>query len=613
MKYPKLPDGPSSVGSAAIRALQNTGNDFQTRRGVGYVARLKDGFSRVETVGGPIYTVAGDIYANPVVPHQTGDYRQQWRVSKLAYGEISLDFGYAAGKIYNGTTALSNVTPFYPVPNPNPARPPGGAQVLQRREYSRWLIRIANKAEIGGFYPGFNFYTLVPDRASTSYSPGNRSRVPDIGYLGRLKVSGEPDIGVISAYLTPRTRTDVVGKVMLDLAVIRVYRDAAPVITYPEMPIAAREYMPPRIITSSSAVYMIVFEWANASWYGPRDLTRDYRPPVWLMKSVDHGESWTFKNIHSELVGGCDLIRQNLGFWVEPSPDTQPYNTEAGFYSRIDQPLAADGKATFTDSARFSYSFIAIEYTPSTPPRRDYYPFEAYPFYPGDPDSPQFSAYNSMATYSASLMAIVMTEDDGLVLMFPYLYGYFALAWRFRVVRITGSGTTATVMFDSGNSSFRYHQSAVYGGKGSIIAKRLDNYDGRNPITTANVSFDYSNDYGATWTNVVPAGLPSPLKSPNYGDLYVETPATDTKPARILLPCYDITKGAYFAYITTDNGASWKKGSRIAESAFKRMDVMNVAGGENGGNFKTIVNVGTAAPVAPVDRVLPKRFKRTAA
>lgn len=71
MTYPKLPDGPSSAGAAAVRALPE--GSFQTIRNASYTAKTAGAFSRVRVEGADEYLTIGLTEVDGIGKPLTGD------------------------------------------------------------------------------------------------------------------------------------------------------------------------------------------------------------------------------------------------------------------------------------------------------------------------------------------------------------------------------------------------------------------------------------------------------------------------------------------------------------------------------------------------------------
>jgi hypothetical protein len=608
MKFPKQPNGPSGPGAAGVRSLLDTGADFTTRRGPGFVARVKDGFSRVEVTGGPVYTAAGRV-GDAIKVAQAEDPRQNFRPSHLAYG-ISADLGFAVSHVLN-SEAQSNHTATYTYANADPEFGTTDYPIVYVRRTMSWTINIGRTDKVDAPQATFTFATQLQQNLNNVRECINRT--VDLCYFGRVIKNGKADIGVGAYYLAPGSRSDN-GKAMLDVVAARIYRDAPPEAARLAMPFGDREYLPPRAIASSGCIYVIVFEALTGAWLGPRDTSRDYRPPVWLLTSTNNGDSWTYRDIHVPAMDGAFMTLQQVGYLETIVDDDEPPATYTGFFRETLIPLAANGAATISDTTNYSYTSNPItqrDLDGDGDLDPDFFFKNVDPFYPF-----QFTGltYDRGAAVTANLMALAMLEDDVVILAFPFLRE-LQLYDKFRVVRISDHGATVETVFtspDDPEAEFYYFQSMVYAGKGTLIAKKVDSFG--FVTVPANVKFSYSTDSGATWTDVSPTGLPSPLVSLNYGNLTVEKAATDSKAATVLMPCYDTAEGAYFVFATKDNGATWKRRGKILEAPFERVDTMQANMDERGGNFENLTPIATSItiPTPAVDRVLPQRYKRSA-
>ena len=89
-------------------------------------------------------------------------------------------------------------------------------------------------------------------------------------------------------------------------------------------------------------------------------------------------------------------------------------------------------------------------------------------------------------------------------------------------------------------------------------------------------------DYGYTWQEVVPQGLPS--LDPNMVGSLLVIKATATT-SILAVTAWDAASGAYWVYTSKDDGLTWKRGAKVADGAHLSMDEVTTIDGTNGANF----------------------------
>lgn len=89
-------------------------------------------------------------------------------------------------------------------------------------------------------------------------------------------------------------------------------------------------------------------------------------------------------------------------------------------------------------------------------------------------------------------------------------------------------------------------------------------------------------DYGYTWQEVVPQGLPS-LDPDMVGSLLV-IKATFTTSV-LAVTAWDAASSAYWVYTSKDDGLTWKRGVKVAKGVKLSMDEVYMLDGTNGAKF----------------------------
>lgn len=160
----------------------------------------------------------------------------------------------------------------------------------------------------------------------------------------------------------------------------------------------------------------------------------------------------------------------------------------------------------------------------------------------------------------------------------------------------------------------------------------LNNWTLENPVGCTIVR---SEDGGATWTTLGATGFPGSsvmgeaiTVRDSLGSIRTVYPATprpvqmsgrftcvvprlpkagtpgEFEDATVTVPGYDPAEGAYFAYVSTDSGATWERQGRIAVTERPlHMDVMGP--NDVGRNFAKIEYIGTRRTPSPYNAALP--------
>ncbi len=571
MNYPKLPNGPTGQGTAAARALDSAGSPFQTIRGVDFKSQLKDGFARVEKLGGVIYRTRGTYKSGVLGYYGATDYRQAFHRGLDGAG-VNCDLGVHAmsNPVYQATE-----TGMYTYPRSPSANETREFKVLSFLDHIHIGLKRVNNA------PPLQYFSTY----SVAAQPSSRPVRTQTLYMGRHKKDDTLRTHAISLYLSDRGRVDGAGRKLSDPTITHHWAGLAPVTSVLPIPLslANTEFEMPVGVVTKNFVYVIVAERFSTS--GPRDLTRDYRPRFWLLTSSDKGETWTTRDVRDPLAGRLYevLPLQAVGWPGHP----------VGFPETASISLDVNGHATA--SGDFGYTL------PSTG--------EAiYPFGIADGGS-----YNAALQIVVRTMTAAAVHDDKAVFSYSYYdAGSSALRREQRTLLVgDGGDTVASQYTDLASPAYlRYFQSLVYVGENTLIAKEVEAEDATLAGIDLTVRFAVSTDGGLTWTRSAPTGFPSALKNQYFGNLFVDTRRTIDKPAVVLITHFDTVESAYYVFYSKDYGASWKRGARIARPDYPyRVDSM--LQGDGGGNFEDLT--ATAMQSArPVDAALPKRYARKA-
>lgn len=621
MKYPKLPNGPSGPGAAAVRGLQATADSFQTKHGVGYKAQLKDGFSRVELSGEVVYTSMGFGVSDTLKTMGSSDYRQGFAVTQRIAG-VSCDRGYAAGARTDPPVDTESTYdyPFTPPPVAGTgwSKPPGGPPwtspvTYQRRSILERPFQGSGNAQFFNGSLTFERIDYLPDGMALLRPAGM-----EVLYMGRVLKDGDPDVKTAVFFLRDLGRVDSVGRTLYDPAVSFFFSKGAAEHYAMPMPSGERDYETPRAVVTKDRIYVVIAEKLFA--YGPRDLSRDYRPPVWLLRSADGGTTWTRTNIRDPFAEGFAAYKQTVALWsTNPGLPDGP-----GFFDTAQIDLDSDGHPTISDPLLHSYDAEYIIYPPGwpTPPEVTRGSYAVNPF-----SADSGIIYDRALALSVQLMQLVACGDDQVLVTYPSevpVGDNVSLPKGFKVLRISSGGTAVdTVYTYPGDGSpfpparlVEYLQSVVYLGENTFVAKKVKgNFPEVVPgthdlqATDYGVAFLRSTDGGATWAESAPVSFPSPAKSHYFGDLFVERAKTTERPGIVLISNYDPDRKGFYLWASEDGGATWTRKGRLAKrDSFVRTDYD--IGDVGSGNFKNLTAFDTPAHPRFVDPALPDRYVR---
>lgn len=261
MTYPKLPTGPSPQGCAGARALGDT--TFQRKRSADFIATVKDGYSRVEVLGGDIYATNGKLTSSSNSPlaldHVTGaghktSYITNWYNSSNIYFEAIqterglLSHNYASGQqTVKFSTSLSV-------------------------SFTRWY----NSNWFDDYYAQPSYFGRVQKGGNTVVKLGAVTPVQS---------------GVMDAY----------GNNLLLPKMVYIYGDGAT--SSVGLPLSVGTTGAPKYffntqrgpVVTKNYIYVLVFETCPYGGAAPGAPL-----PVWLCSSID-GVTWSAENILSKL------------------------------------------------------------------------------------------------------------------------------------------------------------------------------------------------------------------------------------------------------------------------------------------------------------------------
>ena len=266
MTYPKLPDGPSGPGSAAVRGLG--GVTFQRKVGADYTAHIKDGYSRVTLGQRDLYLTTGlNTTALPGgVPRGANNFRAKFHSASVAVNRLD-STGYY--ELTSMRTSFVSTT------------------AVQAAAYSD-TYKLTQTA------------TFAPTKSvsfeawySTAYyqvSGYNVQRYAALAYFG-TSVNGRR-LGCVT--MRDSGAVDVYGNKLLTPYITYVYSDLTTSVSSLSIAAGTRYYTPvsKAPIVCKSAVYLVIPEVFFYKVSAGATTTPSAPPPIWLLRSPDAGFNW---------------------------------------------------------------------------------------------------------------------------------------------------------------------------------------------------------------------------------------------------------------------------------------------------------------------------------
>lgn len=309
----------------------------------------------------------------------------------------------------------------------------------------------------------------------------------------------------------------------------------------------------------------------------PSDFTRDQAEFMWLTRQIVLKDFTV--GVFAETFfrpGPVDVGEDYVPkFWAVATPNTEQFGT-----------------LTYSD-------LTSGVFTGARQPTQTATPVAHYTTIAGRPY--QFDLSATMAS-----LEIAAVANDAFVIAFQLR---MPGGWRTRVARaVVSAGTvTATMAHETADQSSRstleFWQSIVHLGNGVVLAKIAAGFPGINH----DIVFRLSTDGGASWgSTFLPFGFSAPLKNQYFGNFRAHKATKPEATGRVLIPAWDATESAYYAWASDDHGVTWtRKGKIYKPTAFMRVDTMIL--GDGGGNFLSLAP--GPSMTNELDVTLPERYK----
>lgn len=595
MKYPRMPTGPSAVGRAGVRALQETGGDWQRKHTDINTTSFQQGdFKKVLVEGDPLYVAAGLTSPTKVGIRDVGRIQLPatpsiWR----AFG-VSMDDGDFARWVREPFSDVSQSF-LYTTPDPD--------QTLQttRRTTGISLVLAGIKKPA----------RIVAETVSQQefYEPTIPASLvePELAYLGGGKV-----FSVIPQFLG---RVDGVNRPLIDLALFVASRKdgaAARVLPLPAGSFGAPTEVMPRVIpfvTEDAAFALMLQKQSTPPAAGSIPDGHFITNPMmkaWLYVFADHDMT---ANAMTEITGGGIISDFTAVTTADPGGVTIIESVVGLFmdraYSAAGRTL--DGMLTLVLPGNVVLVFCeTFHATAWVHPDSSLQPYSTYLQRLNVTRITYAAGSASAAHVYESKFSLVIEQDNPVV---------FA-----GLLAVHPEGI-------NNGTGFPRVQSAVYLGQGVVLAKRSsghaalygsDHWVPAIDIDPAafekllddsdhDITFIRSTDSGATWAEITPTGFDNTGKNQYFGDLVTHKAATVDDMGSVLISAWDNTKQAYYVYESKDQGSTWVRRGKLAKpDEFRRVDSWRP--GDGGGHFGELRPVGTKT--RPVDVSIPTRYKR---
>lgn len=553
-RYPKLPYGPSAPGSAGARAINARGGKFQTKRiGTEAIAKRSGDFSEVIALGEPRYVTRDDGNTGARKLFDTEEFRRPFSKSRLSV------FGaHVGGRVYvesrKGDSGVTSITAYTPVW-------PAELTLMTPAGYSHDVLSVIGR-------------TTTIAAGGYDYSPRGLAEIP-ITYCYQTYNSAP-----LQAIETPAVVTKGIGKVLAVIPTLtgRTHPDDG----HPLCDLALYE-------TDTNA-----------------DTSVSVLP-------VDRAAMSFHPQAHAEVTGGkAFILAGEMGFahGLPGAPYDVPrllmyvMDLESGVLDLHDlsNVLAACG-LVFSPATSYAWNGT---YPDSDPANQVafWHPYSLA------------THWGAMRQLFQGLRCVAMSRTE-------LLYVTRHAQTGMLIFKVTGGASpTATVTYMDSTTNptpqadgWRV-QSVVHLGAGKVLLKRA-----RNPAGGGNadftIEFMYSGDFGTTWVSRPPVGFEAPSGAvPSeheayYGELIVDTPATEDRDGVVLITSWCYPKRAYHLYSSKDGGASWRRRGRIAKAAEFRAitgtrQLVDVP--VQDGNFKELIR--GPSYTRGLDITVPKRYAK---
>lgn len=609
---PKLWNGPSPVGEGAARGNEISGAPYQTHVAPGVISRKMGMFSEVvkdepppPESGEPTIFAGGRVNDSDVIKYRESEaYNLPFKSSRT----IILDpvgFNYAKLWIPDISSIRGEFVYRHPQAPADDVIVGGGYEegsIDIRLVYKKSVVAVAT-------YPVATRTFITPTYDNTKFIYQRW----DALNLGRLNKDSEPRMLVTVPFTTATKDSYDFNTTQWMFTIVSLNKKELPEQTeFYGFPLPGgggdSDYDVVSLATITPTEFVVVLvEYPAArkgqpgdyedvrferTWYSPGALHNhgvisyeDMEPRVWLYKTTDSGMSWSRRRM--------TIFEEHVSAQV----------TEYGEVISPTQPL-------------FGYPSYLVTYKLTT----------------GSDDTPFLLSYpKTLGSYTDCLARandllgafeiVIMSRRKWLILfniLDARIYSVGVIQARSFILRTEDAGVSWVSVespFTSTIGAAEPH-STDYTFSGTVLR------DGVVVVRCAagrkgfdrDVKFLRSTDYGATWEEFTPTGLPE-IRSDKIGYLKVLKVYTEGGVMKTLtaLPAWKATEdgGEYRIYLSTDDGTTWVKGRKLASSTrLWRMDHDEIANETNrfSDNFGTLDVRGPERKPESLDIALPWRY-----
>ena len=553
--YPKLPDGPSSLGTAQVREQRVAGGDYQfSQRDSITQARVSGEFSRVN-----VQQIGYLTYGYPKTTTKQAGYSVQ-RIKQTALPWLAplyevTDFALAPISTFVKSVRASyaesyDITYTYTFDVPLPG---GGTSSLSRSEefsvrrrrfevnrYNKW----GGKKFLAALYPA----TTLPTYPFASEDrPGYPIFEPSIAFAGKVpnEDEGRSVDTLFSAYPIFSETLDMAGRPRNKLNISVIPMVGNKLIAYnleihpaaftdPDAEFAQR--MP--CVATEHHLGVILRERFYWTEYVTSLDSPDYARKLWLIKAT--GKDFNALTAYDMTSLFADQLSTEA-FWAGPG-----FRTPSEASTSYDELAAFHMRTVVLPNDVFLLSYFVARIGMFEGYYRVYFDTRI--------------ARISLETGSATITYSESREDVGNLFNAGSLIDF--LNWP---------GLVVTDM--------------VHLGEGHVIAKLADGvrplyFDGADDVGgfrtepgTEALTFIRSIDGGLNWFEFTPSGFDADLELGKFGDLTVIEPRLSGEHGVITVNSWRPDTNSYHVYISKNGGNSWERGAKITSTTeFKRMD-----------------------------------------
>jgi len=551
--YPKLPDGPSPVGTAQVRAQRGAGGDWQfSQRNSTTKTRVSGEFSRVN-----IEQLGFLTYGYPKSDIQQGRTVTRYQLPAQPIPAPKTEISDAAptpGATYFGGI-LQDYSQFdtFAYTYTFDAEVLGGGTEEQAQEIDYRIMRrhvqIARFNQWGGHKVLADVFPATTLHLYDGFTSADAQLFPVfspcMAFAGKIPstVSDAHVNAVFCAYPRFSERVDTAGRPRNDPSVTVVqlgqvaynFAIASEVFADPDVEFA--QYMPCIATENHLAVLMRErFYWTEYS--GALD-PRDYSRKFWMLRAINKNFS-TLEVL--DLTALFDGQLSNETFW-----STADFYYPAAWFTHIDELAAQHMRTVALPNNVFLLSYFVMKAGTIEGTYQTHHDI-------------RIARIDMSAGVTASITYDEPTVRMGELFDSPSLPSLFWPGLFVSCMVHLGENYVLAKLGHGLQPSAKAYSEAD--------ATHLTVTPGEEPLT-----FIRSTDGGLTWSDITPTGFDADLELGKFGDFTAIEPRKDGEPGVVAVNSWRAETSSYHVYVSKDDGLTWTRQSKIITAeTFRRMD-----------------------------------------